>query len=77
MLCSALNLVAFALSFVFVKDPLLVLERSLVRIEKAVDFSYRGISLAAHFIVQTMGFTYAFFTTSVIFFLAYIAFKIF
>lgn len=47
MLCSALNFAAFALSVVFVKDPLLVFERSLVKIEKAVDFTYRGVSLAS------------------------------
>jgi len=46
MLCSALNLASFALSLVLLKDPLFVFERSLVKIEKAVDFSYRGITLA-------------------------------
>ena len=47
MLCSALNLASFALSLVLLKDPLFVFERSLVKIEKAVDFSYRGITLAS------------------------------
>ena len=47
MLCSALNFVAFALSVVLVRDPPLVFERSLVKIEKAVDFTYRGVSLAS------------------------------
>lgn len=47
MLCSALNFAAFTLSVVLVKDLPLVFERSLVKIEKAVDFTYRGISLAS------------------------------
>jgi len=45
--CSSLNLIAFVASFLFVKDPLLVFERRLVAIERAVDFAHRGFSLAS------------------------------
>jgi hypothetical protein len=45
--CSGLNFVAFILSLVFVKDPALVFERSLVNIEKTVDFASRGVFLAS------------------------------
>jgi MFS family permease len=47
LLCSALNLVAFALTLGLVTDPALVFERGLVNIEKSIDFSYRGIVLAS------------------------------
>jgi len=47
LFCSALNLVAFASSLVLVTDPPLIFERSLVKIEKTVDFTYRGIALAS------------------------------
>jgi MFS family permease len=45
--CSGLNLVAFVLSLVLVKDPALVFERSLVSLEKTVDFASRGVFLAS------------------------------
>ena len=45
--CSGLNLVAFVLSLALVKDPALVFERSLVSIEKTVDFASRGVFLAS------------------------------
>ncbi len=47
LLCSALNLVALGLSVALVADPVLVFERSLVNIEKSVDFAYRGVLLAS------------------------------
>jgi MFS family permease len=50
LLCSGLNLVAFALSIVLVADPLLVFERRLVSIEKSTDFASRGIFLASKFL---------------------------
>jgi hypothetical protein len=47
LLCSVLNLIAFGLSLVLVADPLLVFERSLVSMEKSVDFACRGVFLAS------------------------------
>lgn len=47
MLCSTLNLAAFALSLVLVKDPPLIFERPLVKIEKAVDLTNQGTALAS------------------------------
>jgi MFS family permease len=47
LLCSGLNLIAFALSLVLIADPLLVFERSLVTIEKTVDFAYKGVVIAS------------------------------
>jgi len=47
LLCSALNLIAFAASVFSVKDPLLIFERRLVAIERRFDFAHRGFSLAA------------------------------
>jgi len=46
-LCSLLNLIAFVVSLFLVKDPLLVFERKLVAIEKAVDFTDRGTSFVS------------------------------
>jgi MFS family permease len=47
MLCSGLNSVAFVLSLFLVTDPLLVFERSLVSIEKTIDFTYKGVFIAS------------------------------
>lgn len=47
LVCSGLNLVAFVLSLLLVKDPAMVFERGLVSIEKTLDFASRGISLAS------------------------------
>jgi MFS family permease len=47
LLTSSLNLIAFVLSLVFLADPLLVFERSLVGIEKTVEFASRGVFLAS------------------------------
>jgi MFS family permease len=47
LVCSGLNLIAFVLSLLLVKDPALVFERGLVSIEKNLDFASRGISLAS------------------------------
>lgn len=47
LLCSTLNLAAFTSSLVLVTDPPFIFERSLVKIEKTLDFTYRGIALAS------------------------------
>jgi len=47
LLCSLLNLIAFATSFFSLRDPLLVFERRLVAIERVVGFAHRGFSLAS------------------------------
>jgi predicted MFS family arabinose efflux permease len=46
-LCSGLSVVAFILSALLVTDPLLIFERRLVRIERAVDFTYRSVVSAS------------------------------
>jgi MFS family permease len=46
-LVAGLNLAAFGLSAIFVVDPPLVFERSLVSIEKTVDFASHGVFLAS------------------------------
>lgn len=43
MICSALHLVAFILSALFVEDPILILERSLAKIEKSVRSVYKKL----------------------------------
>jgi MFS family permease len=45
--CSALNLIGFALSLALVRDPDLVFERSLVSMERKVDFASRGVFVAS------------------------------
>jgi MFS family permease len=45
--CSGLNMVGFVLSLVLVRDPALVFERSLVSMEKRVDFASRGVFVAS------------------------------
>ena len=47
LLCSGLNLVAFIISAILVTDPLLVFERSLVSIEKTIDFTFKGVAIAS------------------------------
>jgi predicted MFS family arabinose efflux permease len=47
LLCSILNLVALVCSIVLVTDPVMIFERGLVSIEKAVDFAYGGIVIAS------------------------------
>ena len=47
LLCSALNLVAFVISAILVTDPLLIFERRLVRIERAIDFTFKGTVIAS------------------------------
>jgi MFS family permease len=42
-LCSALSLVAFILSIALIADPLMIFERRLVRIERTIDFTSRGL----------------------------------
>jgi MFS family permease len=41
-LCSVLNIVAFVLAIVLIADPLMVFERSLVGLERKLDFTHRG-----------------------------------
>ncbi|MCX8141291.1 MAG: MFS transporter [Candidatus Nezhaarchaeota archaeon] len=45
ILCGSLHLAAFAMSVVLVKDPILMMERRLVAIERAVNLAYRGTSV--------------------------------
>jgi predicted MFS family arabinose efflux permease len=47
LLCSGLNLVAFIISAILVADPLLVFERSLVSIERTIDFTFKGAVVAS------------------------------
>ena len=47
LMCSGLNFLAFVLSIFLVVDPLLVFERGLVGIEKSVDFTYKGVTIAS------------------------------
>ncbi len=47
LLCSTLNLAAFASSLILVKDPLLIFERRLVSMEKSIDFACKGVFLAS------------------------------
>ena len=49
-LCAGLNLIAFVLSLVLVRDPAIVFERGLVSIERSVDFASRGIFIASKMI---------------------------
>jgi MFS family permease len=49
-ICAGLNLIAFLLSLVLVRDPAMVFERGLVSIEKSVDFASRGIFIASKMI---------------------------
>jgi MFS family permease len=46
-LCSGLSLTALVLSALLVADPLLIFERRLVRLERAVDFTYRSVISAS------------------------------
>ena len=45
--CCGLNFLAFILSAFLIEDPVLVFERGLVSIEKNVDLTYRGVTLAS------------------------------
>ncbi|MBX5320673.1 MAG: MFS transporter [Candidatus Bathyarchaeota archaeon] len=45
--CCTLNFLAFIHSAIFLTDPLLVFERGLVNIEKSVEFTYKGVTLAS------------------------------
>jgi len=47
LLCSGLNFLAFALSLFLVSDPPLIFERGLVRIERSIDFTFRGLTVAS------------------------------
>jgi MFS family permease len=46
-LVAGLNFAAFVLSAIFVVDPLMIFERSLVSIEKTVDFASHGVFVAS------------------------------
>jgi MFS family permease len=45
--CSGLNLLAFVFSLMLIADPLMIFERSLVNMEKTIDFTSRGVFLAS------------------------------
>lgn len=45
LLCGSLNLAAFFVSLLLIKDPALIFERSLITIEKSVSFACRGVSV--------------------------------
>ncbi len=47
LVCSGLNFVAFVLTLILVSDPPFIFERSLVRVEKTIDFAYKGIVIAS------------------------------
>ena len=47
LVCSGLNLVAFVLSLLLVKDPAMIFERGLVSMEKTLNFASRGMFLAS------------------------------
>jgi len=47
LMCSGLNFLAFVLSLFLVSDPPLIFERGLVRIEKSIDFAFRGLTIAS------------------------------
>jgi MFS family permease len=49
-LVAGLNFVAFVLSAIFVVDPPMIFERSLVNIEKTVDFASHGVFVASKMI---------------------------
>ena len=46
-LCSALNVVAFALSVFLIADPLLIFERRLVGMERKLDYAFRGFEASS------------------------------
>ena len=46
-LCGALSIVALVLAFALITDPLLIFERRLVRIERKLDYTFRGIEGAS------------------------------
>jgi MFS family permease len=52
-LVAGLNFVAFVLAAIFVVDPPMIFERSLVSIEKTVDFASHGVFLASGMIDGT------------------------
>jgi MFS family permease len=41
--CSGLSVVSFVLALALITDPLMVFERRLVKIERKIDFTYRGV----------------------------------
>ena len=46
-LCSGLSLVAFILSIVLIADPLMIFERRLVKIERTIEFTSRGLEASS------------------------------
>jgi MFS family permease len=74
LICSGLNLLAFALSLFLVSDPPLIFERWLVRIEKSIDFTCRGVTIASkvldgsHISVTLVGENLALFCGGLVFF---------
>ncbi|MEM3566836.1 MAG: MFS transporter [Candidatus Bathyarchaeia archaeon] len=47
LICSGLNFLAFLFSLFLITDPILVFERGLVSIEKSVEFTYKGVTIAS------------------------------
>ncbi|MEM3696745.1 MAG: hypothetical protein QXQ94_04475, partial [Candidatus Bathyarchaeia archaeon] len=47
LMCSCLNFLAFATSLFLVVDPTLIFERGLVHIERSIDFTCKGITIAS------------------------------
>jgi hypothetical protein len=45
--CGGLNFLAFASSLFLVSDPLIVFERGLVRIERRIDYTCKGVTIAS------------------------------
>jgi MFS family permease len=46
-LCSALSVVAFVSALALIADPLVIFERGLVRIERKLDYTFRGVEGSA------------------------------
>ena len=77
LICSGLNLLAFLISLILVSDPILVFERTFLRIERIAGITYRGVAIASRildgFLINeklTEGNTYAFCGGLVLFSLA-------
>lgn len=50
LICSSLNFLAFVTSFFLVADPPLIFERGLVRLERSIDFTCKGITIASKYL---------------------------
>ncbi|MEM3874680.1 MAG: MFS transporter [Candidatus Bathyarchaeia archaeon] len=47
LICSGSNFLAFFLSMFLIADPIIIFERGLVNIEKSVDLTHKGVTLAS------------------------------